>query len=252
MNDYEARREARIARNRAILAQLVGDLPNAMMAASTAHHSKPAPGPSKKRPRTEINEEDLRRSGRIRNLPAPIYTTFERDEDLGDKSGSRKSTKKTKDTATYAGTSAAGGVVTTLSPPPRSKLPAPASANSLKALDAKMTHCASNHLGMPISDGTGSFKAAVIHEISPIANPKFSKMSGIQEWRNVVTLFVNVGDKHGNSYDNVFTHAGGRITWFAQPRHAGDSAHHFHDGGRERDGQSNCPYRAGGARSRGR
>ena len=60
----------------------------------------------------------------------------------------RKSTKKTKDTATYAGTSAAGGVVTTLSPPPRSKLPAPASANSLKALDAKMTHCASNHLGM--------------------------------------------------------------------------------------------------------
>ena len=53
------------------------------------HHSKPASGPSKKRPRTEINEEDLRRSGRIRNLPAPIYTTFERDEDLGDKSGSR-------------------------------------------------------------------------------------------------------------------------------------------------------------------
>ena len=140
-----------------------------MMAASTAHHSKPASGPSKKRPRTEINEEDLRRSGRIRNLPAPIYTTFERDEDLGDKSGSRyvylsnylvwetsmtscfvyrKSTKKTKDTATYAGTSAAGGVVTTVSPPPRSKSSAPASANSLKALDAKMTHCASNHLGM--------------------------------------------------------------------------------------------------------
>ncbi|MDA9080866.1 hypothetical protein N9M16_05530 [Candidatus Dependentiae bacterium] len=35
-------------------------------------------------------------------------------------------------------------------------------------------------LSQPISDGTGSFKAAVIHEISPIANPKFSKMSGIQ------------------------------------------------------------------------
>ena len=142
-----------------------------MMAASTTHHSKPAPGPSKKRPRTEINEEDLRRSGRIRNLPAPIYTTFERDEDLGDKSGSRyvylsnylvwetsmtscfvyrKSTKKTtgKDTATYAGTSAAGGVVTTVSTPPRSKSSAPTSANSLKALDAKMTDCASNHLGM--------------------------------------------------------------------------------------------------------
>ena len=48
-------------------------------------------------------------------------------------------------------------------------------------------------------------------------------MSGIQEWRNVVTLFVNVGDKHGNSYDNVFTHCGGRITWFAQPRQGEDT-----------------------------
>ena len=29
---------------------------------------------------------------------------------------------------------------------------------------------------------------------------------------------LHTGDKHGNRYDNVFTHAGGRITWFAQPR----------------------------------
>ena len=36
-------------------------------------------------------------------------------------------------------------------------------------------------------------------------------------------LFVNVGDKNGNSYDNVFTHAGGRISWFAQPRQTEDT-----------------------------
>ena len=123
----------------------------------------------------------------------------------------------------YAGTSAAGGIVTTTSTPRSSKPAAPVSANSLRSLDAKMSQCAANHLGRPISDGTGAFKAAVVHEISPITNPKFSKMSGIQEWRNVVTLFVNVGDKHGNSYDNVFTHCGGRITWFAQPRQGEDT-----------------------------
>ena len=236
MNEYEARRDARIARNRAILAQLVGDLPHAMMTAPTGGPRASTGGSGKKRPRATINEEDLRRSGRIRNLPAPIYTTFERDDDLGDaNSKSRRPDRDNKRRQTndderaaaakdrYAGTSAAGGIVTTTSGPRSSKPAAPPSANSLRSLDAKMSECQTNHLGRPVSDGTGGFKAAVVHEISPIANPKFSKMSGIQEWRNVVTLFVNVGDKHGNSYDNVFTHCGGRITWFAQPRQGEDT-----------------------------
>lgn len=235
MNEYEARRDARIARNRAILAQLVGDLPYAMMTAPTGGPRASTGGSGKKRPRATINEEDLRRSGRIRNLPAPIYTTFERDDDLGDQNSRSRSRvvvdKQTTATSPraptkdrYAGTSAAGGIVTTKSTHSRFAKPAaPLSANSLRALDAEMSKCSRNHLGRPISDGTGGFKAAVVHEISPIANPKFSKMSGIQEWRNVVTLFVNVGDKHGNSYDNVFTHCGGRITWFAQPRQGEDT-----------------------------
>ena len=235
MNEYEARRDARIARNRAILAQLVGDLPHAMMTAPTGGPRASTGGSGKKRPRATINEEDLRRSGRIRNLPAPIYTTFDRDDDLGDaNSKSRRPDRDNKRRQTnderaaaakdrYAGTSAAGGIVTTSSGPRSSKPAAPPSANSLRSLDAKMSECQTNHLGRPVSDGTGGFKAAVVHEISPIANPKFSKMSGIQEWRNVVTLFVNVGDKHGNSYDNVFTHCGGRITWFAQPRQGEDT-----------------------------
>ena len=83
-----------------------------------------------------------------------------------------------------------------------------------------MRECATEYLGAPIfpPPGDGALKAAVIHALSPISNPRFSKYSGIQEWKNCVTLFVNVGDKYGNSYDNVFTHAGGRISWFAQPR----------------------------------
>jgi len=67
-------------------------------------------------------------------------------------------------------------------------------------------------------------KAAVVRALSPVSNPKFSKMSGIQEWKNCVVLYVNVGDKHGNSYANVFTRAGSRISWFAQPRQDEESS----------------------------
>ena len=151
-------------------------------------------------------EEEQRRSGRIRNLPAPIYTTFERDEDLGDRVARRR-----------------GDATTTPRSKPTAKKPskpaAPPAVGSIKTLDARITRCAAEYLGAKIAPppGSGALKEAVIRELAPVANPRFSKYSGIQEWRNCVCLFVNVGDKHGNSYDNVFTHAGGRIAWFAQP-----------------------------------
>jgi len=40
-------------------------------------------------------------------------------------------------------------------------------------------------------------------------------MSGIQEWKNAVMLFVNV---YGEGYKNSFVAGGTEITWFAQPR----------------------------------
>jgi len=45
--------------------------------------------------------------------------------------------------------------------------------------------------------------------------PTFSRMSGIQEWKNCIFLFVNV---YGDDYKNVFLDGGRRITWFAQSR----------------------------------
>jgi hypothetical protein len=150
--------------------------------------------------------EAVRRSGRIRNQPAPIYTSFEVDEDLGE-AHARAGKRRAADASHQKSAKSV-------------KAPAPPAENSIKTLDAQMRQCAEAHLGSPIcpTDGTGAMKAAVIHALSPIANPRFSKYSGIQEWANCVCLFVNVGDKNGNSYDNLFTHAGGRITWFAQPR----------------------------------
>ena len=206
LTEYEARREARIARNRAILLELVGSLPAHREMLAAGSPAPPTKRAAKKRKAPSVPEEEQRRSGRIRNLPAPIYTTFERDEDLGDRVARRR-----------------GDATTTPRSKPTAKKPskpaAPPAVGSIKTLDARITRCAAEYLGAKIAPppGSGALKEAVIRELAPVSNPRFSKYSGIQEWRNCVCLFVNVGDKHGNSYDNVFTHAGGRIAWFAQP-----------------------------------
>jgi len=55
--------------------------------------------------------------------------------------------------------------------------------------------------------------------------PRFSKYSGIQEFRNLVALFVNVVGKNGDRYQNEFldipggTAEGARVTWFGQRHH---------------------------------
>ncbi|EEH59586.1 uncharacterized protein MICPUCDRAFT_55818 [Micromonas pusilla CCMP1545] len=216
LTEYERKREARIARNRAILLALVGDLPNALT-------TTPSPPPrarvkaKEKRARIAIDLEDLRRSDRVRRLPARVYTTFERDEDLGDDAARRRAASdlpkpkpKPKPTRVAAVATASAKAKSPAAPPAK---------GGIKTLVVRARAFAANHLGASIGDGTGAKKAAVIHALAaPRRDARFSKYSGIQEFKNVVCLFVNVGDKNGNAYDNVFTHAGGRITWFAQPR----------------------------------
>ena len=214
LNEYEQRREARIARNREILMRLVGDLPAHKSLMEADQPSSPKPK-SAKRKAASIPEGEQRRSGRIRNMPAPIYTSFEVDEDLGD-AGARAARRKARRSASSrsGGSAVAREKLAPRGPP---KPPAPPAKGSIKTLAARVDAVTAKYLGRPISDGTGALKAAVIHELAPIANPRFSKYSGIQEWKNCVCLFANVGDKNGNSYDNVFTHAGGQVSWFAQP-----------------------------------
>ena len=97
MNEYEQRREARIARNREILMRLVGDLPAHKSLMEADQPSSPKPK-SAKRKAASIPEGEQRRSGRIRNMPAPIYTSFEVDEDLGD-AGARAARRKARRSA---------------------------------------------------------------------------------------------------------------------------------------------------------
>lgn len=211
MNEYERKREERIARNKAILAELlaVSDGARECLDATTRAQETKS---SAKRERKESRENvEVRRSNRVRGFAAPVYTTFDVDDDLGDAPRGGKRARATGDETERRARSTAASA---------RKPSAPPSANSLRALRAKLWDVYAEYLGERIEppDGDGGMKAAVVRVLSPVSNPKFSKMSGIQEWKNCVVLYVNVGDKHGNSYDNVFTRAGSRISWFAQPR----------------------------------
>lgn len=91
----------------------------------------------------------------------------------------------------------------------------PTTATSIRNLDADVDGLRRRFLGRVVPPLGGAAKRAAIEAASPDASPTFSRMSGIQEWRNAVVLFVNV---YGEGYKNSFVGGGTEITWFAQPR----------------------------------
>ena len=78
-----------------------------------------------------------------------------------------------------------------------------------------MKHLETNFLGQIIPPLGGQVKRAAMEECAPNFSPTFSRMSGIQEWKNAVCLFINV---YGDGYKNVFLEQGRFVTWFAQSR----------------------------------
>ena len=102
------------------------------------------------------------------------------------------------------------------SPTIKSTVPSQKSISS-KQLNAQVEVLKSRYLGKKIDPKEFSLgnqnKAAAMRAASPSVTPKFSRMSGIQQWANAVFLFVNVG---GSDYKNVFLDGGERMTWFAQ------------------------------------
>ena len=91
----------------------------------------------------------------------------------------------------------------------------PSNPRSCKNLKVDLDHLDTHFLGRIVPPLGGQVKRAVMEEASATCSPKFSRMSGIQEWRNAVLLFVNV---YGDGYKNVFLDGGRAITWFAQSR----------------------------------
>ena len=68
----------------------------------------------------------------------------------------------------------------------------PPNPRSIRNLNADLDHLDANFLGKIIPPMGGQVKRAVMEEACAEGSPSFSRMSGIQEWRNAVFLFVNI------------------------------------------------------------
>jgi hypothetical protein len=55
---------------------------------------------------------------------------------------------------------------------------------------------------LPSSSSSGQLKAAAMQRIAASSDVKFSRLAGIQPFKNATALFVNVGGE--NYYENVF------------------------------------------------
>ena len=109
------------------------------------------------------------------------------------------------------------------SPCARAGTPIALDPASARALDANFAYFISNEkLGTLLSD-LNFGKAAVMALSNSGKTPKFSKYSGVAEWRNCVYLWVNITGHDGSAYNNTFTENGRYMQWFGGSRMHADS-----------------------------
>ena len=104
------------------------------------------------------------------------------------------------------------------------RVPADPAPDSCRVMDADVSAMMASWIGkqVPAVEGFGgAYKASVMARLRnadmPVA-PRFSKYSGVQEWRNCIVLFVNVGN---GDYENVFYgKQAEKMAWFAQQSHS--------------------------------
>jgi hypothetical protein len=88
------------------------------------------------------------------------------------------------------------------------------SSDSARAIDASIHIFLAKYLCNPVEDYG---KAAVMQLANNGVLPRFSKYSGVVEWKNCVFLWVNIFDLSKSNdcqYPNVFTEKGRFIKWF--------------------------------------
>jgi hypothetical protein len=88
-----------------------------------------------------------------------------------------------------------------------------------RAINAQLSDILSINLGQHVKDYG---KGAVMAICNNGAIPRFSKYSGVVEWKNAIFLWVNLGyDK--SQYPNTFSEKGKYITWFGGSKMHEDS-----------------------------
>ena len=106
----------------------------------------------------------------------------------------------------------------------------PPSSDSSRAINAQLenffgttesfmttaeTSSSKNHTKGKLGDPIDNYgKAAVMILANNGIQPKFSKYSGVCEWKNCVFLWVNIVKGKGVNYGNTFNEKGRFITWF--------------------------------------
>jgi hypothetical protein len=143
-----------------------------------------------------------RKKQRISDKSSSISTVIDDDDQLLPKTSTQSSTSNTSANSSSSSCS-------------RSTAKSNTNQRSIKNLKVDLKHLNNNFLGEIIPPLGGQVKRAAMMECAPTCSPTFSRMSGIQEWKNSICLFVNV---YGDGYKNVFLENGRFITWFAQNR----------------------------------
>jgi len=92
---------------------------------------------------------------------------------------------------------------------PSGPRPTPSSDMS-RAINAQLSDVTSKGLGQHVSEYG---KGAVMAMCNNGSVPRFSKYSGVVEWKNAVFLWVNLGQDK-SQYPNTFSEQGKYITWF--------------------------------------
>jgi hypothetical protein len=179
---------ALVAERHQVLAELGLDAAHAPHAGKRSRHHDKDP--------QVVPPEVLRRSSRITTGSAPPTRTSDRSSTI----------ERTMDDVDL-------GVVA--SRVPRTYAPTTPAAGSVRGSTARIAYMTAEYLGrhIPIAlGGSGNqAKRAVMTEASTTRCPTFSKMSGVQVWKNAIFLFVNV-----TTGSNVFLDGGRQITWYAQ------------------------------------
>jgi hypothetical protein len=109
--------------------------------------------------------------------------------------------------------------------PRKEKAPAALAANSVRTISLDASILVQNFLAKPMETfgkyfviETSFHEAAYPedqHRLRGVSRLSFNKFSGVQPWKNVIFLWINIGGPtNGNSLVNDFSHNGSRVTWF--------------------------------------
>jgi len=231
INPYMALRAEKIARNQARLRELGLYKPDFAKESAIASSRKRGPVLKQKRNHeAAVSAKTRRRSVRISSLTNdPDYKESKEFKvwDPQHPNTRDRGTKRILDVVENPVNGADERIQLPSKPSTSSRqkiAPAPAT-NSVRSISLDISILVRKFLAKPL-DTFGkyfvietSFHEAAYPEdlqrLSGVSRLSFNKFSGVQPWKNVIFLWINIGGPtDANSLVNDFSHSGSRVTWF--------------------------------------